>query len=217
VRLGRDNRLYPAVCIGFDAQVLGDADGAAASGVAIGDDNVFREGVTVHAATHSDAATRIGDHNYFMANSHVGHDCQVGSGCVFANGTLLGGHVHAYDRVVTGGNSAVHQHCQIGRGAMLSGAAAISRDLPPFFMATGINLVGSINLTGMRRSGMSRAEIEEVRWVYRLLYRQGLTPWAARTALAQRNGSPLVTEYLDFIAHSRRGLCPGRPDARRRK
>jgi len=152
-----------------------------------------------------------------MVNSHLGQDCRVSDACALANGTQLGGHARLYDQVVTGGNSAVHQHCQVGRGALLSGAAAISRDLPPFCIATGINVVGSINLVGMRRGGMSQADIATVRWIYRVLYRQGLGPATARARLAERAEQPLVAEYLAFIAQSRRGLCAGVADARRCK
>jgi UDP-N-acetylglucosamine acyltransferase len=213
--LGEHNTVYPNVCLGFAPQSLGyDAD-LAGPGVKIGDYNVFREGVTAHRATDADAPTAIGDHNYFMANAHAGHDARIDDRCVFANGALVGGHAHVEDGVFVGGNAAIHQFCRIGRGAMLSGEVGTSRDLPPFFTLTGINVAGSINLVGLRRSGMPRDQIDDVRWVYRMLYRRGLSLAGARRALEERAERPLVAEYIRFIDSSKRGICRARPDPRR--
>jgi len=217
LQVGSGNVFYPGAAIGYPPQISGRREDTPSAGVLIGDGNIFREGVTVHGASQPESPTRIGSGNYFMVNSHAGHDARVGDGCVLANGTLLGGHVRLYDRVVTGGNSAVHQHCQVGRGALLSGAAAVSRDLPPFCTATGIDIVGAVNLVGMRRMGLSDKEIATVRWTYRVLYQEGLAPASARTRLAERADEPLVAELLDFLDQSRRGLCRGVADVRRSK
>jgi UDP-N-acetylglucosamine acyltransferase len=150
-----------------------------------------------------------------MVNSHAGHDCQIGNGCVIANGTLLAGSVRLGDGVVTGGNVAVHQFCQVGRGALLCGTFGLNRDLPPFFMLTGGNIAGSINLIGMRRSGMPSEQIDDVRWVYKTLYRRGLSLPRALEQLEERASHPIVAEYLAFLRGSTRGLCPARGDARR--
>jgi UDP-N-acetylglucosamine acyltransferase len=151
-----------------------------------------------------------------MVNSHAGHDSQIGSGCVIANGTLLAGSVSFGDGVVTGGNVAVHQFCQVGRGALLCGTFGLNKDLPPFFMLTGGNIAGSINLIGMRRSGMPHDQIDDVRWVYKTLYRRGLSLPEATKQLEERAPSrPIVAEYLAFLHGSTRGLCPARGEARR--
>lgn len=213
--LGARNTVYPFSALGFAPQHTGwepDRDGA---GLVIGDDNVIRESVTFSRAASDAAPTRIGDRNYWMANSHAGHDCQVGSGCVVANGALLGGSVQVGDGTVIGGNVSVHQHTRIGRGAMLSGAFGLSKDLPPFFMLTGSNICGSINITGMRRSGMAHEEIDDVRWVFKTLYRKGLPLSKATRELESRSERPLVAEYLRFLAEMKRGLCPTRGDPRR--
>jgi UDP-N-acetylglucosamine acyltransferase len=217
LRLGENNTLYPFSCIGFAPQALSVGETWEGAGVAIGSHNILREHVTIHRATSASIETTLGDHNYLMAGSHVGHDSRVGNHCVFANGTLLGGHVHIGASVVSGGHATVHQHCRVGRGAMLSGSAGLSRDLPPFFTLSGINIAGSINLVGMRRSGMPREQIEQVRWVYRTLYRQGLTPAQARQTLQQRAGESLIDEYIGFLHDSQRGICPARADPRRNK
>src|SRR5258706_7408136 len=216
LELGARNRIWPFVTLGFAPQHLGWDPDRAGAGLAIGDDNTFRESVTISRAASDDVPTRVGHGNYWMTNSHAGHDAQIGSGCVIANGTLLAGSVRLGDGVVTGGNVAVHQFCQVGRGALLCGTFGLNKDLPPFFMLTGGNIAGSINLIGMRRSGMPHAEIDDVRWVYKTLYRRGLSLPRAVEQLEERKERPIVAEYLAFLAGPQRGLCPDRGEARRR-
>jgi len=215
LRLGARNLVFPFATLGLAPQDLGWDPDEPGAGLVIGDDNVFRESATIHRATSRDEPTRIGDGNYWMVNSHAGHDCQIGSRCVFANGTLLAGHVEVGDRVVTGGNVAVHQHCRIGRGALLSGTMGLNKDLPPFLTLTGGNIAGSINLVGMRRSGMPSAEIDDARWVFKVLYRKGLSMKHAQEELQTRADRPIVAEYLAFIAGSKRGIVRGEGEARR--
>jgi UDP-N-acetylglucosamine acyltransferase len=215
LELGARNRLWPFVALGFAPQHLAWDPDRPGAGVVIGDENTFRESVTISRAASDERPTRVGNRNYWMANSHAGHDSEIGNGCVIANGTLLGGVVRLGDGAVTGGNSAVHQHCQVGRGALLSGVVGLSKDLPPFFMLTGTNIAGSMNVIGMRRSGMPRDQIGDVRWVYKTLYRRGLSLPRAIAELEQRKERPIVAEYLAFLAGSKRGLCPARGDPRR--
>jgi UDP-N-acetylglucosamine acyltransferase len=215
LRLGARNLLFPFVALGMAPQDLGFPQGEPGAGLVVGDDNVFRESATLHRATSREEPTRVGDANYWMVNSHAGHDCRIGSRCVFANGTLLAGHVEVGDGVVTGGNVAVHQHCRVGRGALLSGTMGLNKDLPPFFLLTGGNIAGSLNLVGMRRSGMPGSEIDEVRWVFKMLYRKGLSIQRATQELKARADRPLVAEYIAFIEASKRGIVPGEGEARR--
>jgi UDP-N-acetylglucosamine acyltransferase len=106
-----------------------------------------------------------------MANSHVGHDCRVGDDVVFANGAVLGGHVSIADHVFIGGNTAVHQFCRIGEGAMLGGMSGITRDVIPFGFAFGprADLVG-LNVVGLKRRKFSRSDIHRLRSAYRVLF-----------------------------------------------
>jgi len=213
--LGARNTIYPFSALGFAPQHLDwdpDRDGA---GLQIGDDNVIRESVTFSRAASDEAPTRIGSGTYWMANSHAGHDCQVGDRCVIANGVLLGGSVQVGEDVVIGGNVSVHQHTRLGRGALLSGSFGLNKDLPPFFMLTGTNICGSMNITGMRRAGMPHDQIDDVRWVFKTLYRKGLPLKRALEELQARADRPRVAEYLDFLAGMKRGLCPTRGDPRR--
>ncbi len=213
--IGRGNTVYPFVCLGFAPQSLGYDNGQAGCGVVIGDDNTFREGVTIHRALTDHGPTTVGNDNYFMANAHVGHDVRIADHCVLANGTLISGHVVIDERVIIGGNVGVHQFCRIGRGAILSGAVALSRDLPPFFTLTGINVAGSLNMVGMRRQGLTEDQIQDVRWVYKTLYRRRLPVRQAIDALKERADRPIVAEYVEFLETSQRGLCPGHGQTKR--
>jgi len=213
--LGAANTLYPGASLGFCPQSLNHDPSRPGCGLVVGDHNTFREGVTIHRAMGDDGPTTVGHHNYFMANSHAGHDTRISDHCTFANGMLLGGHVTINERVTIGGNTSVHQFCRIGRGAMLSGCVGTTYDLPAFFMLTGLNITGGVNVVGMRRQGMSTEEIEEVRWVYKTLYRRKLPPRLALQALKEREERPLVAEYIAFLESSKRGLCPCRGDPKR--
>ena len=213
--MGRNNHLYPFVSLGFAPQDFKWDPARPGAGLEIGDDNVFRESVTVHRATSDEEPTRIGHRTYWMVNSHAGHDCQVGNDAVFANGALLGGGVRIDDGVVMGGNTAVHQYCRVGRGALMSGTTGLNKDLPPFFMLTGGNVAGSMNVIGMRRSGMPGEQIDDVKWVFKTVYRKGLSFKQAVDTLQARAERPIVAEFLAFFASSERGIVPGRGDPRR--
>jgi UDP-N-acetylglucosamine acyltransferase len=206
--LGDRNVVYPNACLGFAPQDLGFDHNAPGPGLEIGNGNTFREGVTVHRGKTSEP-TRIGDSNYWMTNSHLGHDAQVGNHCVIASGALLGGHVQLADRVTIGGNAAVHQFVRIGRGALLSGTVGTALDLPPWFTLTARSVAGSMNVVGLRRSGATQDTIHTVRWIYQQLYRTGGTPQQGLRAMRTRAGHPVVDEYIAFIEQSKRGICHG--------
>jgi len=209
--IGERCTIYPNACLGFAPQHLKYDPAQPGRGLTIGSDNIFREGVTIHRAFEDAGPTTIGDRNYFMTNSHAGHDCRIGSDCTFVTGSALGGHCHVEDRVIIGGNTVVHQHCRIGEGAMLSGAMGLSADLPPWFMLTGNNVVGSINLIGLRRRGFSREEIDAVRWVYRTLYREERSIKAGIEILRTRGDEPMVKRYIDFLETGDRAVATARP------
>jgi UDP-N-acetylglucosamine acyltransferase len=152
--------------------------------------------------------TRIGDGNLFMAGAHVAHDCTVGSHGIYANSSLLGGHVVTGDRVFLSGNSAVHQFCRVGRLALLSGSSASSKDIPPFWVMQDVNRVCGVNVIGMRRAGVTNAEINAVRKVFRSIYiEKCLIPTALMRAEAEFGSLPAVRELIDFVRSSKRGIC----------
>jgi UDP-N-acetylglucosamine acyltransferase len=175
--------------------------------VNIGDDNVFREHVTVNRATKPEDATVVGSNNFLMAGAHVGHNCVVGSHVIIANGALLGGHVTVQDRVFISGTCLLHQFSRVGTLAIMQGGAGISQDLPPFTIATGVNTICGLNLVGLRRAGFSAEQRLELKQLYKFLFRSGKNLRAA-VAGAQKNfTSPGAKVMLEFIASTKRGVC----------
>jgi UDP-N-acetylglucosamine acyltransferase len=183
--------------------------------IEIGDNNIFREHVTVHRAMPvgvgpGTGITRIGNRNLFMAGAHVAHDCIVGNDIILANAALLGGHVTVGDRALISGNSAVHQFCRVGRLALLSGASGSSKDIPPFWVMQDVNYVRGLNLVGMRRAGIASPEIIAVRKAFRILYltRPALPLSAALLRIEAELGNfAAVRELVEFIRSSKRGIC----------
>jgi UDP-N-acetylglucosamine acyltransferase len=203
--MGHHNEVYSGVVLGERPQHFRYDNEP--TGVEIGDGNVFRENVTIHRGTTHSWATRIGNRNFFMANSHVGHDCQIGNSCILANGALLGGHCTLADNVYLSGNSAVHQFVRIGRLALLSGCSATSKDIPPFIIQQGLDSVGGVNRIGMKRAGLSNDQINAVNLTFHILFREGLVLPAALERLEVQLGQiDVVREMIDFLRQSRRGI-----------
>lgn len=168
--LGRANLVHPFAVLGGAPQDKKHRDGA--SGLEIGDDNVFREHVTVHRGTA--APTRIGSSNLFMASSHVAHDTVVGDGCVLANAVQLAGHVIVEDQVTFGGLAGVAQFARIGEGAFVAAGSMVERDVPPFVIVQGDRArVRAINRVGLERRGATRETIAELERLFRALYLSG--------------------------------------------
>jgi UDP-N-acetylglucosamine acyltransferase len=213
VRMGQRNRIEPHAVIGGDPQHL-SFDRAIRSGCSIGDDNVFREGVTVNRASLPGAFTRIGDGCYLMNLSHVAHDCELGDGVVMATGVAIGGHVAVGPRAFLGGGCMIHQFARIGELAMVRGLAGVSKDILPFSMAGGEPVRHyRLNIVGLRRAGVDREERAAVERVFRSLRRREALPAAQEIAPASAAGRLLAW----LSAPSQRGLSgfittPGRRD-----
>ena len=214
VTLGRCNVVYPFVTIGFEPQDRKYDASKPSAGVAVGDNNMIREGVTIHRASDPDAPTRIGNDNFLMCNSHLGHDVQIGNHCTLANSALLGGHCTMADQVNIGGNSAAHQFCRIGRLGMLGGHSALVNDLPPFVLASGFNQAISLNVVGLRRSGVAPATIDSLKSAFDILYLSQHTRPIAIERIGQlikesTNGTELLCEFKQFLESiNDRGLVP---------
>lgn len=203
--IGRGNKFYAGCVIGDAPQDLKYRGEPTA--LRIGDNNVFREHVTVHRSNTADAATVIGFNNYLMASSHVGHNCILGDWIILANGALLGGHVEVGDRALLSGNCLVHQFVRIGTLALMQGGAGISKDLPPFTVARGDNTICGLNGVGLRRAGFTSEQRLELRGVYHALFR-GKLPRAECIAQArERFSSPAARTLIDFVVASKRGVC----------
>ena len=211
--MGRGNRVHSFAVLGDIPQ---DVKFQNQGGVVIGDENIFRENVTVHRGTGGN--TVIGSHCFLMVASHVGHNCSVGNHVTLVNGALLAGHVVVQDNAIIGGNCAVHQHCRVGRLAMISNVSAHNTDIPPFCIAMTINVVTQLNAVGLRRSGMSRksqnALREMFRWIYRT--RAGVPLARAMDELpAELAVVPEIQEFAAFVKATRRGVARFRPWSQR--
>ena len=213
--MGENNVVYPFASIGSDPEDYG-FDGSV-SYTKIGSNNRFREGVTVNRATHEGASTVIGDGCFLMANAHVAHNCKVGNNVILVVGATLGGYAEVGDKALLSGLVAVHQFCRVGRMAVLSGVSAISVDLPPFMIGDGRNGgVRGFNIVGLRRNGFPPETIHAIKKVYDLFFRQGLnTKNAIERTLAEVPQLPEVTEFLDFVRSSKRGILTGDRHGRR--
>ncbi len=209
ITLGRNNVVYSGAVLGEQPQHL-KYQGEPTS-VEVGEGNVFRENVTVHRGTTHSMKTVIGNHNFLMAGSHVAHDCVIGDRCILTNGALVAGHCVLEDGVILSGNSAVHQFCRIGRLALLSGCSATTKDMPPFVIQQGIDCVSGVNLIGMKRAGMTLAQVNAVKQAFRILYREGLSiPSAAERMERELGEVDAVQEIIRFLRTSNRGISPMR-------
>jgi len=207
VRLGPDNRIGYGAVIGAPSQHLSfppDHPGE----VVIGSGNTIRELCTLHRSTVGGGATRIGDHNYLMAGTHLAHDVRLGSHVTIANSALLGGHVEVADRVFIGGGCVFHQHVRVGRLAIAQGASAFSKDIPPFTLAAERNTVAGLNAVGLRRAGMNTTQRQEIKNAFKLLYRSGLNTAQALSGAEELDWGPDAREFFEFVRAARkRGIC----------
>jgi UDP-N-acetylglucosamine acyltransferase len=203
--MGRNNIVFSNAVLGEPPQHLRYA--GEPTRVEIGDNNVFREHVTVHRATTHSWVTRIGNHNFFMAGSHIAHDCVIGNSCIFANGALVAGHCTIEDNVYMSGNSAVHQFVRVGRLALLGGVSGSSKDMPPFIIQQYINVAAGVNVVGMRRAGVPTAHIDAVRRAFQIIYRSHMVLPQALARIEEELGTfPEVAELVAFIRASTRGI-----------
>src|SRR5438309_8860680 len=183
-RIGRGNRIFQFASVG---EIPQDRKyGGEPTATEIGDDNVIREFVTIHAGTVLDRGrTTIGDRNWVLAYCHVAHDCVVGNDTTFSNNAQLAGHVVVGDHAVLGGFVGVHQFCRIGAHAMVAAGSIVLQDVPPFVTASGYPAKAhGINSEGLRRSGFSGADITVIKRAYKTLYRSELALDAARERIA---------------------------------
>jgi UDP-N-acetylglucosamine acyltransferase len=205
--IGERNRIFQFASVG---EIPQDRKyGGEPTATAIGDDNVIREYVTIHAGTAQDrGVTTIGNGNWFLAYTHVAHDCVVGDATTFSNNAQIAGHVTIGDHAVLGAYAGVHQFCRVGAHAMLAAGAIVLQDVPPFVTASGYPAKpAGTNNEGLRRRGFSAADIATVRRAYKTLYREGLPLEQARTALAQAaKDAPVLGPLVAFLETSNRGI-----------
>jgi UDP-N-acetylglucosamine acyltransferase len=176
----------------------------------IGDRNRIREGVTFHRGTeHGGGVTRVGDDNFFMVHSHVGHDGQVGSRTTFVNGATLAGHVEVGDGATIGAFSAVHQFCRVARFAFLGGGTFLTQDALPWVLTVGNRARAfGLNVVGLKRSGYAPETVEAIRRCYRLLFQSKLSLADGLARAESELGHVAEVRYfVEFVRSSRRGVC----------
>jgi UDP-N-acetylglucosamine acyltransferase len=206
--IGKGCQIFQFASIGEAPQFLGYK--GEKTSLQIGHHNIIREFATLHRGTvKGGGKTVIGNDNFFMAYSHVAHDCQIGNQVVMANGATLGGHILIEDYAIIGGLAAVHQFCRIGTHAILSGLTGVSQDVPPYMMAAGsrARLYG-LNTVGLKRHQFSEQTIRALKKAYRIIFRSGLTLEKAVKAVKEDDISLIreVRHLLDFIQYSKRGI-----------
>lgn len=181
----------------------------------IGDRNIFREAITIHRGTvKGGGKTVIGNDNYFMAYSHVGHDCFVGNETVFTNAATLGGHVVVEDHVTIGAFSGIHQFCRIGKHAFIGGFTVITQDVLPFCRVAGMRptLLYGLNVVGLRRRGFSNERIAVLKEIFKIFFYSNLnTTQAVEKIKEQIPSGEDRDEIISFIHSSKRGIVKKAP------
>ncbi len=203
--LGRRNRVFSSTVLGSPPQDLKYKGGECR--LEIGDDNTFREFITVNPSTTPEGLTRIGNDCLLMACTHVAHDCVLGDHVILANGAVLGGHVRLDDWAFVGGLSAVHQFSVVGPHAFIGGATRLSHDVPPYVKVAGspVRLAG-VNTIGLERRGFSAETIARIKRAYRYLYRRGLRVEDALRQIVEEGEDEVAAAFQEFFRHSQRGI-----------
>lgn len=206
-KIGKNNRIYQFSSVGEDTPDLkykGEP-----TRLVIGDNNIIREGVTIHRGTVQDRnETTIGDHNLLMAYVHIGHDSVIGNHCILVNNTALAGHVHIGDWAILSGFTLVHQFCKIGAHSFSGMGTAIGKDVPAYIMVNGSPAEAkSINAEGLRRRGFNKEDIATLIKAYKTIYRRGLTLDEALAELIPITAECQALQVLvDSLQSSTRGI-----------
>ena len=211
--IGRNNKIYQFSTIGEDTPAV--AYHGEATTLEIGDNNIFREGVTVHRGMTQDRGkTRVGSNGLFMAYVHIGHDCNVGDHVIMANNASVSGHCFVGDHANFGGYAGVPQFRYIGAHTHIAGMSLILKDVPAYLTVGGnpASAVG-MNVEGMRRRGYDKDLISELREAYKVVYRQGLTVDEACTKLlSEHSNCQQIVLFVDSIRQSEVGIIRPRSE-----
>ncbi len=208
VEIGAGTTIGRGAIIGAEPQDH-SFDPATDSGVRLGENNTVRELVTIHRANGEGRWTEVGDRNFLMAGTHLGHDVQMGSDNVVANNCLLAGHVVVGDRTFLGGGSVFHQFIHLGDLCMTQGNSAISQDVPPYCTAYRLNRLAGLNAVGLRRAGFPPGLRTALKRAYHAAFLAGRPiSEAVREQLEAPDLAPEVQTFLNAIAEpSRKGVC----------
>jgi UDP-N-acetylglucosamine acyltransferase len=211
LEIGENNHFSPGAVIGGPPQDL--TYKSEPTKLIIGNNNTFREFSTVSLATSKgDGKTEIGNNGYFMAYTHVGHDCKVGNNVTIANNSHLGGHCEIEDGVFIGGVSAFNQFTKVGKGAFVAGSSIVNKDIPPFTRAQGTYcVVRATNKIGLSRKGYSREEVSNIHKAIRIIILGSHTVEEGIGRIqAECTPSPNIEYFINFIRNSKRGIAVDR-------
>ena len=212
--IGKNNKIYPNVFIGLEPQDLKYK--GAATEVIIGDNNTFRECVTINKATNEGEQTLIGNNNLLMAYTHIGHNCELSNGIVISNSVQVAGHVKIEDNAIIGGCLGIHQFVQIGYLAMVGGMTRVDRDVHPFCLAEGHpGRLRGLNRVGIKRSGLidnSQLDLKLLQRIWNLLFKSDYVMSDAIALAMAENLDASSKKLCDFVKQSisknRRGPMP---------
>lgn len=204
--IGKGNHFYQFGSIGDDCQDKKYA--GELTELVIGDNNIFREGVTIHRGTVQDkGVTVIGSNNLIMTYVHIAHDCVIGNNSILATNATLAGHVHVGDWVIMGGMTAAHQFCHIGSHSFIGGGVIAFRDVPPYIMLGDDSTPKGINSEGLRRRGFDADVILQIKRAYKVLYRSGnRADEAVDKLLEMAKNTSEIQIMADFVTNSSRGI-----------
>ena len=207
VTIGKGNTIGRGSIIGADPQDL-SFDPSTLSKVSIGDDNTIRELVTIHRSTSSEGITRIGNSNFLMTGCHIGHDATIGDNVIIANSCLLGGHTVVNDNAFLGGGAVFHQFVHIGGFCMIQGNSTITKDVPTYCIGYGRNCLAGINTIGLKRSGMDKQHIQEIKNLFKLIFYSKDTASDNIKAESQKSNPEYIDLFLESLSKpSQKGIC----------
>ena len=212
--LGKNNKIFPNVFLGLEPQDLKYK--GANTELIIGDDNTFRECVTINKATNQGEKTIVGNNNLIMAYSHLGHNCEIGNNVILSNSVQVAGHVIIEDSAIVGGCLGIHQFVHIGYLSMIGGMTRVTRDVPPFCLAEGSpGRLRGLNKVGIKRSGLIEREnlnFKLLLHTWLLLFKsEYVLSEAVEVAMSQELdfSSKRLCEFVkDSISSKRRGPMP---------
>ena len=213
-KIGKNNKVFPNVFIGLDPQDLKYK--GASTEVIIGDNNTFRECVTINKATDEGEKTIIGNNNLLMAYTHIGHNCELGNGIVLSNSVQVAGHVKVEDKAIIGGCLGIHQFVHVGYLAMIGGMTRVDRDVPPFCLAEGHpGRLRGLNRVGIKRSGLmenKEIDLKLLQDTWNLLFKSNdVISVSLEIAMKEKldlSSTKLCNFLKDSISKKRRGPMP---------
>jgi UDP-N-acetylglucosamine acyltransferase len=204
--LGARNEIFPFASIGLKTQDLKWKGGVTRT--QIGDDNTFREYVTIHSATADGETTVVGSRNHILAYCHLAHNVTLGNNVIMSNVATLAGHVSVEDHAVIGGLAAIHQFCRIGAYSIIGGCSKVVQDVPPYMLADGNPATTrTINKVGLDRNNIPEESQSALKQAYKILFREKLTiPNALAKIESDLPALPEIKHLVDFIRKSERGI-----------